>query len=173
MSKRDLKKYLDGLTKEQVSEQLLELYDKFSDVKTYYDFAFNPKEDKLIGEAKAKISNEYFPIKTKRAKLRRSTAQKYIKHFITLGVEPHSLADLMLFNIETAQKYSARREMRYSSFYKSMVNSFEQAANYITANAIMPEFKKRLWDIANEAAHQRWENKAEFASILETLEWDN
>lgn len=171
MSKRDLKKYLESLDKGQIAEQLLELYDKFGDVKTYYDFVFNPKEDKLIGEAKTKISNEYFPVKAKRPKLRRSTAQKYIKHFLTLGVDAHALADLMLFNIETAQKYSAKREMRYSSFYKSMANSFEQAANYIIANAILPEFKKRLEAVSKEAARQRWENREEFERIIESLDW--
>ena len=172
MSKRDLKKYLDSLDKPQIAEQLLDLYDKFGDVKTYYDFVFNPKEDKLIGEAKAKISNEYFPVKSRRAKLRRSTAQKYIKHFATLGVDANALADLMLFNIETAQKYSARREMRYSSFYKSMLNSFEQAANFIVSNAILPAYKKRLSAIEAEAARQRWENCAEFTRIIESLEWE-
>ena len=172
MSKRDLKKYLDGLDKDQISVQFLEMYDKFPDVKTYYDFVFNPKEDKLIGEAKAKISNEYFPVKTKRAKLRRSTAQKYIKHFLMLGVDPFSVADLMLYNVETAQKYSARREMRYSSFYKSMEKSFEQATSYIIANGMAAEFSKRLWDISNEAGHQRWENKDRFVSIAEQLQWE-
>lgn len=171
MSKRDLKKYLQGLDADQVADQILELYDKFADVKTYYDFVFNPKEDKLIGEAKAKISNEYFPVKSKRAKLRRSTAQKYIKHFQTLGVEANALADLMLFNIETAQRYSARREMRYSSFYKSMLNSFGQAAHFITVNGILPDFKKRMLAIEQEAIRQRWENRTEFTRIIEAFEW--
>jgi hypothetical protein len=172
MSKRDLKKYLETLEAGQIAEQVLELYDKFGDVKTYYDFVFNPKEDKLIGEAKAKISNEYFPVKSRRAKLRRSTAQKYIKHFLTLGVEANALADLMLFNIETAQKYSAKREMRYSSFYKSMVNSFEQAVNFIIANGILPDYKKRLTAIEGEAVRQRWENHPEFSRIIESLDWE-
>lgn len=170
MSKRDLKKYLAGLDKDQMGEQFLELYDKFPDVKTYYDFVFNPKEDKLVGEAKGKIANEYFPVKTKRAKLRRSTAQKYIKHFLTLGVDAFAIADLMLFNIETAQKYSAKREMRYSSFYKSMVNSFEQAVNFIISNGIAPDFKARIFAIAEEVKRQRWENRYEFERIIELLE---
>lgn len=167
MSKRDLKKYLTGLSKEQVEEQFLDLYDKFTEVKTYYDFVFNPKEEKLIQESKAKISNEYFPIKSKRAKLRRSVAQKYIKHFITLGVDPFSLADVMLFNVEVAQKYSAKREMRYSSFYKSMLNSFEQAVNYIISNGIVSEFKERILSIQSESARQRWENKDDFERITD------
>lgn len=173
MSKRDLKKYLETLDKAQVADQIVELYDKFADVKTYYDFVFNPKEDKLIGEAKAKISNEYFPVKSRRAKLRRSTAQKYIKHFLTLGVEAGPLADLMLFNIETAQKYSAKREMRYSSFYKSMVNSFEQATNFIITSGLLADFKKRLDAIEKEAIRQRWENAAELTRIIESLEWES
>ena len=170
MSKRDLKKYLTGLEKEQLEEQLLELYDKFSDVKTYYDFVFNPKEEKLVAEAKLKISNEYFPIKTKRAKLRRSTAQKYIKHFLLLGVDPFAVADLMLYAIEVAQKYSARREMRYASFYKSMLNSYEQAVNYVIANGIAAEFRERIFGINNEVLRQRWENIYEFNSIIDKLQ---
>ncbi|RZJ31709.1 MAG: hypothetical protein EOO48_01210 [Flavobacterium sp.] len=172
MSKRDLKKYLESLDKNQITVQFLEMYDKFPDVKTYYDFVFNPKEEKLIGEAKAKISNEYFPVKTKRAKLRRSTAQKYIKHFLMLGVDPFAVADLMIFNIETAQKYSAKREIRYSSFYKSMQKSFEQTIDYVIANAMTSDFKNRLADVSGEASRQRWENKDGFISAFEKLTWE-
>ena len=63
MSKRDLKKYLAELNKEQLEEQIIELYEKFSPVKVYYDFVFNPKEETLLQECKLKISNEYFPLK--------------------------------------------------------------------------------------------------------------
>lgn len=172
MSKRDLKKYLAELDKQQIEVQFLELYDKFADVKTYYDFVFNPKEEKLVGEAKAKISNEYFPIKTKRAKLRRSTAQKIIKHFLMLGVDPFAVADVMLFSIEVAQKYSAKRQMYYASFYKSILNSFEQAVNYVIANGIVSEFRSRIDDIHSEAKRQRWENVYEFNLVVEKLDLD-
>jgi hypothetical protein len=50
MSKRDLKKYVNELTKEQLEEQILELYEKFSPVKVYYNFVFNPQEEKLLQE---------------------------------------------------------------------------------------------------------------------------
>lgn len=172
MSKRDLKKYLGGLDKAQIEEQFLELYDKFGEVKTYYDFVFNPKEEKLVGEAKAKIANEYFPVKTKRAKLRRSTAQKIIKHFLMLGVDPFAVADVMLFAIETAQKYSARREMRYASFYKSMLNSFEQVVNYAIANGILADFEPRITAVFDEAKRQKWENVFDFEYIADKMHLD-
>ncbi len=68
MSKRDLKKYLSELNNTQLQEQLIELYDKFISVKTYYDFVFNPNENGLVKEAKLKISSEYFPIRAKKPK---------------------------------------------------------------------------------------------------------
>lgn len=169
MSKRDLKKYLAGLTKEQLEVQFTELYEKFPEVKTYYDFVFNPKEEKLIAAAKAKIANEYFPLKGKRPKLRRSVAQKYIKHFLVLGVDTFAVADLMLFTIETAQKYSAKREMKYASFYKSIQTAYEQAIKYVISNATLPDFRERILSISAEAKRQRWENQYEIARLAETL----
>lgn len=165
MSKRDLRKYLASLPKEEMEEQLLSLYEKFGDVKAYYNFVFNPKEEKLEQEAKLKIASEYFPLKGKRPKLRRSTAQKYIKHFLTLGVDPYIIAGIMLYNIETAQKYSAKREMRYASFYKSMLNSYKQAAEYVIANGMAAEFRQRIIAIKDEAHRQRWENREEFERL--------
>ncbi|WP_306568041.1 DUF6155 family protein [Flavobacterium lindanitolerans] len=170
MSKRDLKKYLKELDKEQLEEQLLELYEKFSDVKTYYDFVFNPKEDKLLQEAKLKVTNEYFPLKGKRAKLRRSVAQKYIKHFLSLGVDSYVVADLMLHNLEVAQKYTARREMRYASFYKSMLNSFEQVVKYSIENGMVSEFKERIFHIKDNAFKQNWENKEELERLFDAID---
>lgn len=170
MSKRDLKKYLASLPKEELEQQLLALYEKFADVKAYYNFVFNPKEDKLEQEAKSKISNEYFPLKGKRPKLRRSTAQKYIKNFLSLGVDSFVVADVMLYNIEVAQKYSAKRQIRYDSFFKSMLNSYKQAVDYVVANGISPNFKDRILAVHDEAYRQDWENKKEFERIYDNFE---
>ena len=170
MSRRDLKKYLESLDKEQIAEQFLELYSKFPEVKVYYNFIFNPNEDKLLQEAKIKISAEYFPIKTKKAKLRRSTAQKIIKHFFMLGVEPHITAEVMLYNITVAQKYTAKKEIYYSSFYNSILNSFEQCLNYCISNGILPHFRTQLLQVVEIAEKQKWPNKTEFRNTVVIIE---
>ena len=85
MSKRALKKYLEELTKKQLEEQCMDLYLKFKEVKTYYNFVFNPNEKKLLEEAKVKVSQEYYPTgKRRRPKMRRTIAQKLIKHLSIL-----------------------------------------------------------------------------------------
>jgi hypothetical protein len=175
MSKRDLKKYLTELNKTQLEEQVLELYEKFSAVKTYYDFVFNPKEDTLLKECKIKISNEYYPQKTsgkpRRPKMRRSVAQKYIKHFILLGVDPFLIGDVMLYSIEIAQTFSAERLVKPESFFKSMFSSFEQAIKFMISNGILEEFKARIISISDETRQQNWFNKEEFNAVIERFEY--
>lgn len=167
MSKRDLKKYLSGLDKPQLEEQLTELYEKFKDVKVFYDFVFHPNEQKLADEAKVKISNEYFPTRGKWPKMRRSTAQKFIKHFISLGVDAFVIADVMLYNIEIAQTYSAKRKIKYDTFYKSMLNSYQQAMVFIEQRGAGYEFKDRVKAIADIAKKQDWPNWVEFETTFE------
>jgi len=175
MSKRDLKKYLNELNKKQLEAQVVELYEKFSVVKTYYDFVFNPKEDTLLKECKMKISNEYFPQKTsgkpRKPKMRRSVAQKYIKHFILLGVDPFIIGDVMLYSIEIAQTFAAERLVKPELFFRSLFNSFEQAVKFMISNGILEEFKSRIVAINDETIRQKWYNKEEFNAIIERLEY--
>lgn len=171
MSKKELKKYVNGLNKEQLEEQIFELYHKFSDVKVYYDFVFNPNEDKLLSEAKFKISNEYFPIKGKKPKMRRSIAQKIIKHYLTLGVDSFLIADVMLYTIEVAQTFSSEKTIKQELFFKSMLTSFQQAVSFLIENGIFNEFKNRVEAIKEEVIQQNWINAYEFNAILERFEY--
>ncbi|NJB69835.1 hypothetical protein GGR42_000297 [Saonia flava] len=169
MSKRALKKYLSEIKKEEIEEQLMDLYARFPVVKEYYDFVFNPKEDKLVQEAKTKISNEYFPIKRRKPKARRSVAQKYIKHFLKLGVEPSLVADVMLFNIEVAQTFEENKNVP-DAFYKSMLNSFAEGVQYISVNALLPEFKERILKIYTITQEKEWLHGEEFSRVLDILD---
>lgn len=169
MSKRKLKKYLADLKKPDLEEQLIDLYERFPLVKEYYDFVFNPKEEKLLQEAKAKISNEYFPLRRKRPKARRSVAQKFIKHFIKLGVDPHLIADIMLYNIEIAQTYSQNRNLP-ESFFKSMLNSFTEAVHYVSINGLLSTYKERVVKVYNWTQEKRWPFEEGFSRALDAID---
>lgn len=171
MSKRDLKKYLSELTKLQLEEQFVAMYDKFKDVKVFYDFVFNPNEKNLVKDAKLKISNEYYPVKGKRPKMRRSVGQKFIKHFISLGMDSFLIADVMLYNIEIAQTLSAEKIITSEAFYKSMLASFQQIISFTIENANLYEFKNRVEAIKNEAIIQSWRNADEFQNIIDKLDY--
>ncbi len=166
MSKRALVKYLQSLGKQDLEDQVLDLYARFKPVKEYYNFVFNPKEDKLVEEAKFKIAKEYFPTNGRKPKARRSVAQKAIKQFLTLELDPALTADVMLFNIETAQRYNGDKRINQEAFYKSMLNSFTEMVEYIEINGLKSVYKKRLIDIADTAFDQEWFNAEAFDTLL-------
>jgi hypothetical protein len=169
MSKRALKQYLNSLKKADLELQILDLYERFPVVKTYYDFAFNPREDKWVQEAKSKISNEYFPLRRKRPRARRSMAHKYIKQFIKLGMDPHLIADVMLYNLEIAQTFSGEKKVP-EAFYKSMLNSFNEAAVFVSTHGLLPEYKERIITIYQTTKEQNWPLAEGFSRSLDLLD---
>ena len=166
MSKNALKKYLQELEATALREQVLDLYTRFPEVKTYYDFVFNPREDKLLREAMQRISEEYFPRRRKKAKARRSVAHKYIKHFRTLGVDAGVLAELMAFNLETAQRYEAHRNCP-EAFYRSMYNSFREWGNHLVHHKIYLEFSHRASSFVEGVQAADWPQKQAYIDYLE------
>ena len=171
MSKRELKKFLNQLPKSELEAQIVALYDKFIPVKTYFDFVFNPKEDQLVNDAKVKISLEFYPLERKRPKMRRSVAQKFIKHFISLGVDDFMIADLMLYAIEIAQTYTSKKTVNSELFFKSMLSSYEQAIRFMIEKGILNEFQNRVEAIKEETIRQDWFNQYEFIAITERFEY--
>jgi len=166
MSKKDLKLYLHDLEKDQLEDQIIDLYTRFKEVKEYYDFAFNPKENKLLEECKLKIAKEYFPINGRKAKMRRSVAQKYVRHFKRLGVEPSLVADVMFYHIEMAQTYSSENFIKQEAFYKAMLKGFSEAIEHLDEHGIRKEFEHRLKQVAEVANEQNWMNRSAFQKVL-------
>jgi len=166
MSKRELKAYIKELTKEQLEEQIQDLYVRFKDVKEYYDFAFNPKEKELLEHCRFQISKEYFPLNGRKPKKRRSVAQKWIRKLTLLGVEPSLIGDLMLYNIEIAQTYSNGKSLQ-ETFYRSIFKSFDETLGFINENGIKRDFSLRVGNIVNECIKQKWTNAEAFERLAD------
>ncbi|WP_026916156.1 DUF6155 family protein [Christiangramia portivictoriae] len=169
MSKRAFKKYIKELAKEDLEEQILDLYNRFEDVKTYYNFVFNPNEEKLVQDAKFKIGKEYFPPNNRRPKKRRSVAHKLIKHYLKLGMESHALADVMFYNVEIAQAFSEEQEYNTEAFEKSIFKSFEQAVQYVAEHGVITNFENRIQKIARFSHDHKWSNSYQFVTAADRV----
>ena len=102
--------------------------------------------------------------------MRRSVAQKFIKHYISIGVDVFIIVDLMLYNIEIAQTFSAEKTIKQELFFKSMLTSFQQAISFLIEHGIFNEFQSRVVAINDETNHQNWSNQHEFNAIVERFE---
>lgn len=61
MSKAKLKKYLLSLTKEQIADIVLELYDARKEAKDYLEFYLAPDCNAELEKCKKAVQNEFFP----------------------------------------------------------------------------------------------------------------
>lgn len=165
MGKQQLKSFLKNYQKEELVEQLIELYETSKEVKKYYDFLLSPNEDRLVEQWKAKISKEYFPAYGKRRKARRSIGQKAVKELDFLGVSADRIADVRLFAIEIAVLYTTENRIAQAAFYESFFQQYDKAINFIVNNGIVSDFKMRCFKLMNEVVSAGWSNAGKFEEM--------
>ncbi len=149
MSKVQLKKHLAQLTKEQVIEVILELYDARKEAKEYLDFYLNPNDDAKLEEYKKIIYNEFFPNRGE-PKCRFSVCRKAISDFKKLKPSPFCIADLMLFYIETGVSMTVEYGDMWEQYYTALENNFAKTMEFISKTgyleALSPRIEKMLHD---------------------------
>lgn len=144
MSKTELKKQLQSLSKEQVIEKVLELYGNCKPAKEYLDYLLNPDEKEKFKKYKAIIIDEFYPIGNRSyPKLRISVAKKAIADFRALNPSPGLLADLMVTLPETACQFTNEYGDMSEQFYNSTVVNFEAALKFLQKNNLLENFKLR------------------------------
>lgn len=147
MSKARLKKHLLSLTKEQIIEQILDLYDRGRPAREYFEYWLNPDEKAQFEKYKAIIVNEFYPKgKTANPQTRFSVAKKAIADFRALKPSPELLADLMVTLPEMAFKFTHDYGDMWEQYYTSAANNFEKALEYLYANNLLDQFKLRMED---------------------------
>jgi hypothetical protein len=145
MSKTLIKKHLQSLSKEQIIEKVLELYDSYKPVKEYFTFYLNPDEKGMFEKYKALIVNEFYP-KTKsfNPKTRFSVAKKAIADFSKLKPSPELIGDLMVTFVENACQFTFDYGDMWEQYYDSTVTNFNQTLKFLHKNNLLGNFKLRM-----------------------------
>jgi len=145
MSKMLLKKHLQSQSKEQIIEQILDLYNNYKPVKEYYTFYLNPDEQGMFEKYKAIIVNEFYP-KTKsfNPKTRFSVAKKAIADFSKLKPSPELIGDLMVTFVENACQFTFDFGDMWEQYYNSTSTNFNQTLKFLHKNKLLDRFKIRM-----------------------------
>ena len=152
MSKTELKKHLQTLTKEQVIEQVLELYGNCKPAKEYFEYFLHPDEQGRFEKYKAIIINEFYTdTLVGIGKLRFSVAKKAIADFRALKPSPELLADLLVTLPETACQFTNEYGDMSEQYYDSTVTNFETALKFLQQNNLLADFKRRCQDCVKYA----------------------
>lgn len=144
MSKLRLKKELMLLTKDQLVEQILDLYDKNKAVKEFYDFYLNPMNEKALVEKYKKIIRKEFNVKhPERGGEKFSVAKRAISDFRSLQPPPDALADVMLYLPESACELTYCYGDFSEQFYNATYNNYSATLIFIQKHGLLDQFKLR------------------------------
>lgn len=156
MSKTSLKKYLSSLTKEEIVDIILALYDARKEAKEYLDFYLNPNCEAALDKCKKNIRNEFFPSRGFSDRPSFAKCRKIISDFHKLKPEPIFVADLMLFYIEQGCEYILEFGDMWESFYTTLEKNFDKAMRFIFLNGLLAEYYERIERLIDSVSECGW-----------------
>jgi hypothetical protein len=145
MSKSILKKELQKLTKDQLIDQILDLYEKNKAVKEFYNFYLNPRNEKELTKKYKKLIRKEFNVENpEQGGFKFSVAKRIIFDFKDLQPTSEALADAMLYLPECACEYTYHYGDMDVPFYNGAYNNFVAALKFIAKHDLLDSFKIRV-----------------------------
>lgn len=155
MATTNLKKYLKTLTKEELINHIIELDKKFIPVQEYYQLYLNNAVEAVLNKCKKQIADEFYPARGE-PKMRLSVARKAVNEAKKLGVPAESLADLMLFYVETGVEFTNDYGDINEPFYISMESMYLKALELMEKEGLLKQFENRALHIVDKTVDIGW-----------------
>ena len=156
LTQKALKTYLNRLTKEELIQNIAELFKRFPAVKDYYQLKFHPEDQaQVASKYKDVIENEFFPSRGF-GKARLSVAKKAISDYRKVCTSPADLVDMMLFYVEQGVKFTNAYGDIDEPFYNSMESVYADAVGHIFKHQIFGLFEKRCRKIVTDTSGIGW-----------------
>ena len=147
----DLEKGLSKKTKAELTKEISILYQKFPQVKEYYQTQTGEPND-VLKKYKTIIEKEFIEGTTKNLpKGRISIAKKAISDFKKLSKDSDLISDLMLTLVESISWFSTEYDPNKEMFYTSPENMFEKTLKLMGQNNLLGKYKSRAKKIVMNA----------------------
>jgi hypothetical protein len=150
-----LKNYLQNSSKQNLADDILELFKKFPKVKEFYQSKLTGGDLELRDKYKKIIKNEFFPDRGF-GKMRLSMARKAISDFRKLSSNNHLIADLMIYYVEMGVDFTLEYSDIDEPFYNSMESMYETAAKFVIDSKIEDDYLPRFQKIVSDTSDMGW-----------------
>jgi hypothetical protein len=162
-----LKRHLKQVSREEMVDDIAELFTKFEIVRDFYQTKLSPESNThVIEKYKAIIRNEFFPARGF-GEGRLSVARKAISDYRKICRTKADLADLMLFYVEQGVQFTTAYGDIDEPFYDSMESMFEKAVKLIVENEMQEAFEKRCRQIVYDTSETGWGFYDQLSDIYE------
>jgi len=155
MSKSNLKKHLKQLNKADLEKEILKMYDRFKEVKQYYELDLSGDTTKILEEYKKKMDKEYFPTRGF-GKARSSVSRKIITDFKKISIFQKDVIELILHRVENMLNFTQSYGDIDEAFYTTMENSYQEACELICKEKLEEEFQPFCKELLDGTSDFGW-----------------
>lgn len=166
LTKKVLLKHLNKSDKDDIIKEVVRLFDKFKNVKEYYQAELSDDANPTLDKYKKKIAKAY-SLPNPKERSTNINVNKLINEFKKICIYERELADLMLYRVECGVEAFNRNNKRSATFYNCIVVTFEDAIKLIIAGRSMNEFKQRIDKVIKNAAKGKHEVKERMEVVVE------
>lgn len=166
MSKTQLKKTLQQMSSEQISELVIELYDARSEAKEYLEFFLNPDLDTKLEKVRAAIKKEVNRQSRGRNRARATRLRRFIKDFSSFNPGAEPIADVMTYTMEQVCK-TANGQMFKTSTQMSLVRLLHDTVLKISDAGMLDHYLPRLQKAIDDM-ESHWYRSNEFKKALKS-----
>lgn len=142
MSKSQVKKLLAGMSKEEVTNTVMELYDARKEARDYLDYYVNPNESNELEKFKKIVLKEFDDDISRDPQCRFSVCRKALSDFKKLAPSTDTLAEAMVYYVERVCEFSFYAGDLWEQYYDSAVSNFRSMLKFLVKNdmleAMMP-----------------------------------
>jgi hypothetical protein len=147
----DLKKHLAQKSKEELVQEISILYQRFPQVKDYYQIQASAKEE-VVKKYRDLIIEEFTEGKRRPfPKARLSAGKKALSDFKKLTSNPELIVDMMLTYVESVSSFNSSFSPDTEDYYTSPEDMFEKALALMKESKLLAKFKTRAQEIVENA----------------------
>ena len=151
MSRAKFEKLANEMSKEDLVEMLMALYDSRKEAKDYFEYYLNPDEEKAEKKCKTVFLKEYTKTGVRPPKGRISKCKKALQDFEALRPSLEHRIDVRLYMAELASKYGARNWRIWEKNYKTIEKIFADTLLLISDHHLVNQYRTRIDTIQQTA----------------------
>lgn len=147
MSKSQVKKLLSSMSKEEVINVVMELYDARKEARDYLDYYANPDETSELEKFKKIVLKEFDDDISRNPQCRFSVCRKALSDFKKLTPSSDTLAEAMVFYMERVYEFSFCAGDLWEQYYDSAISNFQSTLKFLIKNNLLESMMPRIVQI--------------------------
>lgn len=162
----DLKKLLEEMSEDELKQEILKLYNKFPQVKDFYNQDLMTEEERqiVLKGYKEKIYKQFWTSGgNPKGMINNTTIKGVISDYEKIALFPYDVIDLLIYRVEVATDLADQFGGMADSNYNASITAFKKAMKLIKDNHLMSYFEVRCKKILKADNLDYW--------YIEQLEW--